>query len=86
MNDLWIIGVVGGGAGAAVGGPLLLRGRLRGEPWTMEQLTGLWLIGAAIAMLLIGIRHGGLLSPGWDQLVEHVTMRQAVSPGRRWCR
>ncbi|HEX9564247.1 MAG TPA: helix-turn-helix transcriptional regulator [Gemmatimonadaceae bacterium] len=73
MNEMWIIGVVGGGAGAAVGGPLLLRGGTKGEPWTTEQLGGLWLLGAAIAMLLIGIRHGELLAPGWDQVVEHVT-------------
>jgi AraC-like DNA-binding protein len=24
-------------------------------------------------MLLIGVRHGSLLAPGWDQIVEHVT-------------
>jgi AraC-like DNA-binding protein len=73
MNELWIIGVVGGGAGAAVGGPLLLRSRPEGERWSLERLIGLWLVGAAVAMLLIGVRHGGLLSPGWDHLVEHVT-------------
>jgi hypothetical protein len=73
MNELWIVGVIGGGAGAAVGGPLLLRGRMRGEPWTTEQLIGSWLLGAAVAMLLVGVRHGSLLSPGWDQVVEHLT-------------
>jgi AraC-like DNA-binding protein len=78
MNELWIVGVIGGGAGAAVGGPLLLRGRMRGEPWTTEQLIGSWLLGAAVAMLLVGVRHGSLLSPGWDQVVEHLTSAMSL--------
>jgi AraC-like DNA-binding protein len=72
MNELWIIGVLGGGAGAAVGAPLLFR-RESANEWTTERLTGLWLVGGAIAMLLVGIRHGGLIPAPWDLAVEHFT-------------
>lgn len=73
LNDLWVIGVVGSGAGAAVGAPLLLNGRRRGEPWTLDHLVGLWLLGSSLAMLLVGVRHGALLTPGWDLAAEIVT-------------
>lgn len=73
MKELWIVGVLGGGAGVAFGAPLLLRGRTGDSGWSVEQLTGLWLLGGAIAMLLIGMRHGGLFPPGVDVGVEHLT-------------
>jgi AraC-like DNA-binding protein len=75
MNDLWIVGVAGGGAGVAVGAPLLLRspGRDAGDRWSVERLMGFWLVGAAVAMMLIAVRHGSLLPPGVDVAVEHVT-------------
>jgi AraC-like DNA-binding protein len=72
MNELWIIGVLGGGAGAAVGGPLLFR-RAAGNEWTTERLTGGWLLGGAVAMLLVGLRHGGMFTPRWELAVEHLT-------------
>jgi len=73
MNELWIIGVVGGGAGAAIGVPLLARGRADGLPWPVERLAGLWLSGGAVAMLLIGLRHGGVFPESVDRAVEHLT-------------
>ncbi len=72
MNELWVVGVLGGGAGAAIGAPLLFRRAERTE-WTTERLAGLWLVGAAFAMLLVGMRHGGLFPAPLDLYVEHFT-------------
>ncbi len=77
MNELWIIGVLGGGAGAALGAPLLFR-REPARTWTIERLTGLWLVGGALAMLLVGMRHGGLFPPPWDLAVEHLTNAMSI--------
>jgi AraC-like DNA-binding protein len=78
MNELWLVGVVAGGAGAAVGGPLLFQRQPRGEQWTTDRLVGLWIVGAASAMLLVGLRHGGLFAPGWDIAVEHLTNAASI--------
>lgn len=41
--------------------------------WTMDRLGGLWLLGAALSMVLISVSHGGLLSAPVDLAVEHLT-------------
>src|SRR5215207_605010 len=73
MNDLWLLGVVGGSAGAALGFPIVAkRERSPGEPWTAEALLGLWLLMIGVGMILIGLRHGVVVTGGANRLAEHV--------------
>ena len=73
MNEMWLIGVLGGGAGIALGAPILVRGAVERKDAGIHQLSGLWLVNGALAMLLIALRHGPLFSRPVDALLGHAT-------------
>jgi AraC-like DNA-binding protein len=63
MDELWILGFLGGGAGAALGLPIAVsRSREDNELGAAERLLGIWIVGVGIALALIGAEHGGLLN------------------------
>ncbi len=73
MNDLWLIGVLGGGAGAALGFPIAVRHvRESKDNWDLEAMLGLWLILTGTGMFLIGLQHGDVVSDRATLVAEHV--------------
>ena len=74
MNDWWLIGVVGGSAGAALGLPIVVRhDRRPGDPWTPEAMLGVWLLMAGVGMILVGLRHGVVVTGAANRIAEHLS-------------
>jgi AraC-like DNA-binding protein len=68
-----VIGMVAGGAGMAVGAPLAFRRQSHSSALATEQVAGLWILNAAAAMILIGLKHGPLFPPHVDALLNHAS-------------
>lgn len=73
MNDFWLIGVLGGGAGAALGLPIIAsRATNMRERWTAESLLGVWMLLLGLGMVLIGLRHGVVVTGAMNRVAEHL--------------
>jgi len=74
MDQLWILGFLGGGAGAALGLPFAVsKADKRNDLSGAERLLGMWLVGIGIALALIGAEHGNLINGPAARIAGHVS-------------
>jgi len=74
MDQLWILGFLGGGAGAALGLPYAVsKADKRNDLSGAERLLGMWLVGIGIALALIGAEHGNLINGPAARIAGHVS-------------